>query len=427
LKFESISITLPTEVEEIYNALYSISSNTFIAGGFVCDQILGYPFKDVDIFVDANRSSQVFDFFRKRGCPLRSVVGEYEVFMTGERGVYEFTYKGTKFQLIFQSIGLEILNYFDVRFRECYYQNGEAFISKDALRDMENKELNVGIVRDSDKTLYRLVRFEKKYGFSISDLCIDRMKSYLDVQSSPSYSKRFASMCIEENELSKRFIEIIDDSRPISQSLIEKVSYLKDNKYKVKRDLLERIFEHEGKAEKKMIHVFSENPFLKFNEEIADEIKNTVKIQSTKLLFHYPEYAALWRNNIDNPTYLHTLFPKEIDHLLRTAPYSKNEGRDILTNLNSLFKKMELNSHEALNFPKELELKFSSDSAVFKDMDVERYLKDGYTRVDIKDKGYIVLESSSAEYLFGNIRPWEVDIYLPVISPYIKETTALSV
>ncbi|MDA1675695.1 hypothetical protein [Bacillus cereus group sp. TH152-1LC] len=85
------------------------------------------------------------------------------------REITRFNYKGLRFQVI-SLYHVERLWYFDFRFRNFYYKNGEVFASEGALQDIENKELVVASFGTPLSTLIRGFKFEYELGFSLSDV-----------------------------------------------------------------------------------------------------------------------------------------------------------------------------------------------------------------------------------------------------------------
>ncbi|MCU7667847.1 hypothetical protein [Bacillus thuringiensis] len=85
------------------------------------------------------------------------------------REITRFNYKGLQFQVI-SLYHMERLWYFDFRFRNFYFKNGEVFASEGALQDIENKELVVASFGTPLASLIRGFKFEYELGFSLSDV-----------------------------------------------------------------------------------------------------------------------------------------------------------------------------------------------------------------------------------------------------------------
>lgn len=426
MEFKEISITLPNEVREIYDIIHPVCPNTFIAGGFVYDQFTGFPFKDVDIFTEYGKYYEVSRKLESFGCRLRSIVGEYEMLMVGERGAYEFSYKGIQFQIIFQSIHTEIIEYFDVRIRECYYLNGRTFISTEALIDIENKELHTGIIHDPIKTLHRLIRFEQKYGFPIHTTSLERLFDFMSFNGSKRLCELYSDFEIKNEQEKNRFWDIINHYYIKEKDTFlsfnpEALKYLKDQKFKVKRELFDSIYFLDERYGQTIKYEFDENPFLVKISSIDEEIIQYVKTNSVKFLFHLPEKANEWKKNIDNVSYLHTIFKEDVHRIIIANKHNKSEIVSVFQYIQDLFDKQQRYTLESFDIESETNLTFSSKNAIFSKMEIDEYLNHDYLSVEIGNKGYILINAKTNQFISGNVRKSTFEIYFPIIMKLKKE------
>jgi hypothetical protein len=170
MEWKKISLQLPREISTLYKHIQKIQKNSCIAGGFLSDLYMKKPYQDIDIFIKKHdKKQQAID------CLMRQL-GFQKMNQEGEDNHYDFSFsvhtyqkKKWKIQLIFTNLGIKHVKYFDFRFREFFYFNNTCYATPEALHDIKQKQLIFGVSIFPIKTLYRGLKFQKRYGFSYDE------------------------------------------------------------------------------------------------------------------------------------------------------------------------------------------------------------------------------------------------------------------
>lgn len=254
MEWKKIHITLPREIKQLYEGIYLIHKNSCIAGGFLSDLYMRTPYQDVDIFLKKHpeKEKAIHQYMLEKGYDYvkrdASKSSHYpSTFLTK-------TYQKGKWivQLIFTDKGINQVKYFDFRFREFFYLNQSCYASIEALQDIQNKRLVVGVSNYFLKTYYRTFEFAKRYQFTIDKTSLNRLiylfnyYSYDLKQFKHFFSKRNTPIAQIVKTHLEQFYQPKQDSFLLPQSEMYEdipVEVLhKIKSYPVPRDLFERVF-----------------------------------------------------------------------------------------------------------------------------------------------------------------------------------------
>jgi hypothetical protein len=167
--FERVNVQIPKVIEELFLKIEKVEKDSCIAGGFISDLYMNKPYNDVDIFVNEKSKNEVKKLFENLNINLNNITDGYSTILPGENGVFEAKFSGFQLHLIFTDLGAKIVEYFDVRFREFYYQCGATFASKEAIWCIKNKKIKIGKIHSYQKTMHRVIRFTKRYDFVLDE------------------------------------------------------------------------------------------------------------------------------------------------------------------------------------------------------------------------------------------------------------------
>jgi len=416
MNWERVEITLPIEVEAIYNKLHEIDPSIFIAGGFVVDRYLGYPFKDVDLFAHTKTMHSILSYIRRIGSNIKGIGDEYSMLMTGDRGAYEFDYQGVHYQIIFQSIGTDMLDYFDIRMKEAYYHEGKAYFSRDAFQDIHKKEVHTGIIHDSFRTLHRALKSKEKYGFSIPQESLNRMQDALFMELNPTTLKNKMKE-VPEKTIYKEMKELLSRFKKGDPSFCtnsDSIYYLHSKHFEIKRSDFDRIYTHPELFGETIKETLGEDLLLSTIEEKVEKIKTLVQKNYVKLLFSFPKQVNHWKKNLDNPTYFYTVFQMDIRNILNDSEVRDDENRVIIYKIQELFELIEDLSNASYTFERDVTLSFSSKKGIRDTKNVQDYLEHKMIYVTINDR-FLLFNRETKKILSSNLDRYNQHILLPYV------------
>lgn len=179
MEFVPVPITMSEDVKRALDGLYAVDPNAYVAGGFVFDCVNGYPYNDIDIFVSHGNAREVVRHLKSAEGRLVDITPEYYPKSIRGNKVYELKSDDKKFNLIQTKRGLNELSMFDIRMREMYWQNGVAYASEAALKDVQDKKVRFGSFHNPFESLVRAYRFADKYGYELDPEHLSLMRNEL--------------------------------------------------------------------------------------------------------------------------------------------------------------------------------------------------------------------------------------------------------
>jgi len=183
MQFKPVDITVPKPIQQLVQQIVEIEPNSCLAGGCLSDLYMNKPFKDVDIFIhySADVYVSILKQFQLSHASLYSDPSQEHYFKERLVTVKSFAYSGYQIQFIFTTFGKNIVNHFDFRFREFYYDGTNVFATNEALEDIANKQFVFGVTDNPLGSFRRLISFEKKYSdFTIEPESFHRLQSFFN-------------------------------------------------------------------------------------------------------------------------------------------------------------------------------------------------------------------------------------------------------
>jgi hypothetical protein len=177
---------IPKAVTSLFCEVKNEVPSAVLAGGFLCDCYLGYGYKDIDVFVENKELEKVRTFLSRKNIHSNWLEdGPY-----GDRwNVMECAIKGYRIQFILVDSLSETLKNFDFTFREFFYDGETIFASSAAIQAIKEEELVINgeitrnwkrlVIEDMSRFLVRMLSFQTKYGFMLSDEDNEHIKANL--------------------------------------------------------------------------------------------------------------------------------------------------------------------------------------------------------------------------------------------------------
>jgi hypothetical protein len=310
LEFVELNIQLPEKVRNIYEKINEIVPNSCIAGGCLCDLYMEKEYKDVDIFIKyckPDKKKKIFELLEEELGYKQSMevtMAEYGDNME----VYEYK-KDETIQIIFNERGIKSVKYFDLRFREFFYFKGKAYASKEALKDIEEKRLVIGSSHSPLRTFYRIMKFEKKYHFTVDQPSLEKFKAVSTFRQTPSsYAKLYVKNVVKEKDISFKFHQIINKNSDyrgfmsFSTNLSRRelmtaktVAYL----YVYTREEYEKIWKNIFQEQNIISYSFSGNPFEKIHADLKEKVTKGFKSNRLEMIYRYSKpFMDKWESKI---------------------------------------------------------------------------------------------------------------------------------
>ena len=169
MKLIPINLPIEDDIAYLYSRITRIQKNAAIMGGYLSDLYMGTPYKDIDIFIRYNekKNDKIDEAMIAMGyANVRKFEGKLS-----EYGFSFFTSTYTKndktIQLVFTNQGIRHVKFFDARLREFIYFKNQVYVSQEAIKDIENKQIVLGTSVDPMRAMIRAIHFSKRYQFSI--------------------------------------------------------------------------------------------------------------------------------------------------------------------------------------------------------------------------------------------------------------------
>jgi hypothetical protein len=312
MEFKKMNLSVPKEVEEFYDYVFTCDNETRITGTYLVETYLGKASFHVDFLLRR-------EFFYET---IEAISEHFGIqFQDVQLSTYSctFEYKGFECQLHFVTIPEQTMYTQDVRLNEIYYYRGETFVSNEFLQDTNEKKVRVGIVKNPLDTLMRLFDYQERFSFSLDE---SQIGSFMERFNEHNYSMNYIKEYVIKHADSKLAQTIIDTMKlkdgdttvhfTLRKENPNALSYLKQNDYRIHRDVFEKIYGKENFIEDTLTYVFSTLPGMNELKELQDNIKREFKKNKVKLLFHYPKETPMWIKESENPLFLSHVLPEVI-------------------------------------------------------------------------------------------------------------------
>lgn len=421
--FKEIQLTLPGVVQKVYEIVHTVDPQAFIAGGFITDSYLQKPFKDVDLFIDYTKMQQTLRALSTLGVDVVSITDEYTSFMNGEHGVYQFEYEQVVFQCVFQELGLRTLDHFDLCFREGYHLNGKSYLSEGALADIHAETFNIGIMHDPFATIKRLILFQEKYQYEIGQAAYEKLAFYFKSQDiSFSHVKRYTERSTLTKEQREKVLDIYNtcSQLPFNEDKAKLFSWMEREVNCLTREEYNALYAYKGKYEQIILHQPNENPYEKAVHALEKEIQDYIAVNKVKLLFSFPKNVTSWMEQLENSNYLQTDFKKEVEHLYLNS--RSITEKTLLEKLIGTLRKILLLEQAKKQYTGSFEIKLSSLKAVFREMDMAKYLANHYIHVTIDGRFEMTFDTSDNYQVTDSfIQQYHMLVLQPIAENILRE------
>lgn len=209
MEFIDLDIDVPDIFRDILSRVKTIESSsglTVIAGGAPCNHYLGRSFRDVDVFVDYDITEE--SLHRAFQCEVDVTIRQVYRPYNGWKSIpehFKVHYKGYDIDII-PTYRDRIID-FDLRFRQFYFLGDRIFASKEALLDIEKRELVVVNPNSGYSAFTRVIRFQYEFDFTISDFSLQYLKWYLQFEK--FNAKSFLDRVDEDPKLNSHVRQLI--------------------------------------------------------------------------------------------------------------------------------------------------------------------------------------------------------------------------
>ena len=357
MNYQTIPLSVPDPINELFKYILTIEPNSSLAGGFLCDLFVGAIFNDVDLFIHYRNRIEVLHMLEiKFNLKFKFLGDEYTDFAQTLEGVYETSYKGFPIQLVFSKMGLDAVEHFDLCFRQWYYDGDHVYASEKALEDIRNKQMRIHQVSNGYNTLHRYLRFKEKYGFILNK----ESQKMLDIHLlawegiTDSGINRYLRERVKNAEIRSSFQRYIGNLKDQYDEIKPHLQFLRNQvkNFVQSEEYVKNLLQLTSKPIFTCAFLLTENPFVKKIGMVEEQIKQLVKTNRTRLIYHanLSPYLDDWNQNIHNPTYIYTVFKRHIDQNVRSNKPFDPEEVSFLTHASSLFDQIATISEQALVF-----------------------------------------------------------------------------
>lgn len=333
MNFVPITIEIPSEVKEFLGGMVQIDSDVYIAGGFVFDLLNGFPYKDVDLFIPVKSKDIFFKYIRQHGKNIVDITDEYYEKKINGSWVYEFTYKGIRMNAVMTDRGIDELLHFDIRIREMYYSNGQAYASEEALRDRQEKTIRFGSVSCPIRTWHRAIRFKNKYGYKIDERSKTALFDHLHVKNgnAPFYISNYLdkpSSGDSVNELMRTLEPFRTEYRKfnIPFSGIPLSVFAKRNFRNLPKPVMDKLY-GEGFTTFETRHTLKENPFYRHLLETEGKLFDLYKEFRLKSTINNVFFDESLDHYSEDKTFIHAVLPMLLEKHREAFPQLFREHR----------------------------------------------------------------------------------------------------
>lgn len=387
MEFEKIDLTIPKEVKEFYDFLYTCDEEARIMGTYLTER---YQKKlSFHVHILLNRT-----FFHET---IETVSNHFGIeFESLQLSTYSclFLYKGYRFQLLFVQEPEEEVYLQDIRLNEIVYYQGETSASKEWIQDVKEKMVRTGIIKEPLDTLIRLFDYQERFSFSLDH---NMIHSFMEQFNEKNYTASYVKEYVQKNasnEIAQTIITQMkmDNSDSQVKFTLKKENpnalfYLKQHHYRVHRDVFESIYNKEKFFEKEAVYTFTEMPGMKKIRYLQEEIKKEFRKNKVKLLFHFPKETPGWISESDNPLFLSYVLPQ----IMKKAKKETKEFKTMVQTIHHLNKTIESVGEAMLEIPSTMKIKMTTNVVLNYSVNPEDYLNNEYVMFDFENKWSMTL------------------------------------
>jgi len=391
MEFEKVEVTIPKEVKEFYDFLYTCDEETRIMGTYLTER---YQKKlSFHVHLVANRT-----FFYET---IQAVCDHFHIeFERLQLSTYscEFLYKGYRFELFFVEQPEEEVYLQDIRLNEIVYYQDKTRASKEWIQDINDKMIRTGIVKNPLDTLIRLFDYQERFSFTLDRKSIHSFtERFNEEKYTASYVKEYLDKNVS-NELAETIIaqtKIDNGDAQVKFTLTKEnpnaLFYLKRNRYRIHRDVFEKIYGKEGFVEETFTYTFSSLPGMKEVKVIQSNIEKEIQKNKVKLLFHYPKETPIWLEESKNPLFVAYVLPEIIKKIGR----EQTNFDSFFKNINEYSKEIKEVTEEMVKVPPVLTMNVTTDVPLFSEIDADDYVNDLVVKLTIEGIGYLVFHKQT--------------------------------
>jgi len=387
MQFEKVEMTIPKEVKEFYDFLYTCDEEVRIIGTYLIER---YQKRlSFHVHLIANRT-----FFFET---IQAVCDHFHIdFKRLRLSTYscEFLYKGYCFELYFIEQPEEEVYLQDIRLNEIVYYQNETVASKECLQDLNDKMIRTGIVKEPLDTLIRLFDYQQRFSFKLDR---DSIHSFMEQFNEKSYTANYVKEYVQKNtsnELAQTMISQmkLDNSDSQVKFTLTKENpnalfYLKQHHYRIHRNVFDALYNKNDFFEKEAVYTFSEMPGMKKIRSLQEEIKKEFRKNKVKLLFHFPKETPGWMNESDNLLFLSHVLPQ----IMKKAKKETKELKTMVQTIQHLNKTIELVSGAMLEIPSTMKIKITTNVVLNYSINPDDYLNNEYVMFDFENKWSLTL------------------------------------
>lgn len=306
MNFTKVNISIPEEIKRVLAEIHSVQKNAVIAGGYLADLYMEKQHKDIDIFILSNTflDEKIKKRFKSYELEETNELSQSNYDDLGISDVRYYAFEGEHVQLIFTKYGKDVVEYFDYRFREFYFDGIYSYASIEAIHDINNHTLYFGVTTNPIRSLFRGLQFEERYKFNLEPKSLVFLKSLFD------YS--------EVTE--KRLLDYID-SRSLQKEISDKMlSFYKEHEIEgifqfnhcfpnkmatkwlfnmdVPRDYVEKVYSHIPIQFGNIPFTFNENPYTLKKLTLLKNIYEGFSMIRFLLITDLKKYKKKWSDYI---------------------------------------------------------------------------------------------------------------------------------
>jgi len=400
MKFQPVDVTIPEPIEKIIQQIKDIEPNTCLAGGCLSDLYMNRPFKDVDIFIlySADAYASILKHFNLSHMSIYSDSSQEHYFKERLVTVTSFEYNGYTVQLIFTSLGASIVNHFDFRFREFYYDGIQTFATNEALEDIANKQLVFGVTDNPLGSCRRLIAFEKKYSdFTIEPDSFHRLQSFFNQH---VYSKERVEsiMKTKDTQTEQALCSILSRKKFIQKFDLRHPRYQKFANYCLfhhfTRSQTDLLYAKNDFYYEKITHTFTEHFFDTQTNKIHQHFKDVFDKNRLRLVgvLSPPDLKKLKQalENINAVDIYYVLSKYEFSESLYSFVDHFNNGFEQLNELNTF--------NKSDQFSMDFSAQISNDVVLHTHMNLDDYLHNRFVKCNINSTG----SKTSSDLIFNH-------------------------
>lgn len=407
MKFKPVDVMVPKPIQQLVQQIVEIEPNSCLAGGCLSDLYMNKSFKDVDIFINysADVYVSILKQFQLSHASLYSDSSQEHYFKERLVTVKSFNYNGYPVQLIFTTLGKNIVQHFDFRFREFYYDGTNVFASPEALDDIANKQFVFGVTDNPLGSFRRLISFEKKYSdFTIEPEGFHRLQSFFNqhvyltekIENILSTNETVTEKTLRSNLSKKRIFKKFELRHPRYQKFANYCSFHHFNRLQA-----DQLYAKNDFFTETITHTFKENFFDMQTNKVHQHFKDVFDKNRLRLVgvLSPPDLKKLKQalENINAADIYYVLSKYEFSDSLYSFVDHYNDGFERLNELNNI--------NKTDQFSMEFSAKISNDVVLHTHMNVDDYINNRFVKCIInswtgKTSSDLIFNHETGEMLY---------------------------